>query len=137
MVAVTHALPSRPDGSGSITLTLFNIQSGHNGGLEAALRAIDQLGVDIGFLVETKLTGGSYTRHSLGYNVLALTASSSSSGGIALFWRGNILYEVKETRVWGPNVISLHLMMGACQFYVAGCYIPPSDLATLMCVDKA
>ncbi len=39
---------------------------------------MDQLGVDIGFLMETKLTGGFYTRHSSGYNVLALTATSLS-----------------------------------------------------------
>jgi hypothetical protein len=136
-VAVTRALPSQPDGSGSIALASFNIRSGRNRGLGAALRAMDQLGVDIRFLVETKLTGGIYTWHSLGYNVLASTAMSLSSGGIALFWRGNILYEVKETRVWGPNIISLHLMMGTCQFYVVGCYIPPSNLATLTCVDKA
>ncbi len=107
MVAMTRTcLPSCPDGSGSIAIALFNIRSGRNGGLEAALRTIDQLGVDIGFLVETKLMGGIYTRHSSGYDVLALTAMSSSSGGIALFWRGNISYEVKETQIWGPNVIS-------------------------------
>jgi hypothetical protein len=137
MVAVTHAPPSQPDGSGSVALASFNIRSGRNGGLEAALRAMDQLGVDIGFLVETKLTGGIYTRHLSGYDVLALTVMLSSSGGIALFWRGNVLYEVKETRVWGPTVISLHLMMGACRFYVVGCYIPPLDLTTLMCIEKS
>jgi hypothetical protein len=98
---------------------------------------MDQLGVDIGFLVEMKLTEGIYTQHSSGYDVLASTATSSSSGGIALFWRGNGSYEVEETRVWGPNIISLYLMMGACQFYVVGCYIPPSDLTALTCVDKA
>jgi hypothetical protein len=52
-------------------------------------------------------------------------------------FRGNCLYEVKETRVWGPDVISLHLMMGACQFYIVGCYIPPLDLTTLTCIKKA
>jgi hypothetical protein len=97
---------------------------------------MDQLGVDIRFLVE-KLTEGIYTQHLSRYDVLALTGTSSSSGGIALFWRGNGSYEVKETRVWGPNVISLHLMMGACRFYIVGCYIPPSDLTALTCVDKA
>ncbi len=137
MVAVTRAPPSQPDGSGSVALASFNIQSDRNGGLEAALRAMDQLGVDIGFLVETKLMEGIYTRHLSGYDVLASTGTLSSSGGIALFWRGNGSYEVKETRVWGPNIISLHLMMGACQFYVVGCYIPPSDLTALTCVDKA
>jgi len=138
MVAMTRTCsPSRPDGSGSIALASFNIQSGRNGGLEAALRAMDQLGVDIGFLMETKLTGGIYTRQSSGYDVLASTAKLPSSGGIALFWRGNISYEVEETRIWGPNVISLHLMMGSVHFFVVGCYIPLSDLETLACIEKA
>jgi hypothetical protein len=95
------------------------------------------MGVDIGFLPESTLTGGIYTWHLLGYNVLALNAMLSSSGGIALFWRGNILYEVKETQIWGPNVISLHLMTGSTRFYVVGCYTPPSNLETLACINKA
>ena len=67
MVAVTGVcLPSQPDGSGSIALASFNIQSGRNGGIEAALRAMEQMGIDIGFLLETKLMGGIYTRHLLG-----------------------------------------------------------------------
>jgi hypothetical protein len=110
MVAMTHAPLSQPDSSGSIALALFNIQSGCNGGLEAFLGVMDQLGADIGFLLETKSTGGIYTGHSSGYNVLATLLSS---GGIALFWRGNDLYKVKETQIWGPKVISLHLMLGA------------------------
>jgi hypothetical protein len=138
MVAVTRACPpSQPDGSGSVALDFFNIQSGHNGDLEAALRAMDQLGVDIGFLLETKLTWGIYIRHSSGYDVLALTAMLSSSGRISLFWRGINSYKVKEMQIWGPNVIYLHLMTGSIQFYVVGCYIPPSDLETLACIDKA
>jgi hypothetical protein len=111
MVAATGTLPSRPDGSGSVSFASFNIRSGRNGGLEVALRAMNQLGVDIGFLLKTKLTGGIYTRYSSGYSVLALTATSVQQGGIALFWRGNNLYEVKETQIWGVNVISLQLRM--------------------------
>ena len=62
MVARTSTCsPSRTEGSESVALASFNIRSGRNGGLEAALRAMDQLGVDIGFLMETKLTGGIYT----------------------------------------------------------------------------
>jgi hypothetical protein len=138
MVAVTGVCPpSRPDGSESIALASFNIQSGRNGGIEAALRAMDQLGVDIGFLLETKLMGEIYTRHLSGYDVLASNATLLSSGRIALFWRGNILYEVEETQIWGPNVISMHLMMGSTQFFIVGCYMPPSDLETLVCIDKA
>jgi hypothetical protein len=72
---------------------------------------MDQLGVDIGFLVETKLTGGVYTHYSSDYSVHASTATLVQQGGIALFWRGNNSYEVEETKIWGANVISLHLMM--------------------------
>ena len=54
-------------------LLCFNIRSGRNGDLEAALRVMDQLGVDIGFLLETQFMGGIYTRHLSGYNVFALT----------------------------------------------------------------
>jgi hypothetical protein len=71
MAAVTRTLPLQPDGSGSVTLALFNIWSGRNGGLEAALGAMDQLGVDIGFLMETKMMKGIYTQHPSGYEVLA------------------------------------------------------------------
>jgi hypothetical protein len=125
MVAVTHTLPSQPDGSGSIALALFSIQSGCNGGLEAALRMMDQLGVDIGFLLETKFTGEIFTWHLSGYGVLASTATSSSSGGIALFWRGKYSHEVTEMQNWGSNIISIQLVLGATHFFVVGCYIPP------------
>jgi hypothetical protein len=137
MVAANGALPSQPDGSGSVLFASFNIQSGRNGGLEGALRAMDQLGVDIGFLLEKKMTRGIYTRYSSRYSVLALTAMLVWQGGIALFWRGNNLYEVEEMRIWGANVISLHLMMGAVHFYVVGCYIPPSDLEMLTHIKQA
>ncbi len=98
---------------------------------------MNQLGVDIGFLLETKLTGGIYTCYSSGYSVLPLTATSVRQGGIALFWRGNNLYEVKETRIWGANVISLQLRMDNVRFFVVGCYIPPSNLETLTDVKRA
>jgi hypothetical protein len=86
---------------------------------------MNQLGIDIGILLETKLTGGIYTCYFSGYSVLASTATSVRQGGIALFWRGNNSYEVKEMRIWGANVISLQLRMDNVHFFVVGCYIPP------------
>ena len=74
---------------------------------------MDNLGVDLGFLVETKLTEGVYTRFLSGYYALALEAPSAWQGGIALFWRGNNSYKIEETRIWGSNVISLHLITSA------------------------
>jgi hypothetical protein len=98
---------------------------------------MDQLGVDIGFLLETKLTGGIYTRYSSSYSVLASTATLVQQGGIALFWRGNDLYEVEEMQIWGANLISLQLRMDNAQFFVVRCYIPPSNLETLTDVKWA
>jgi hypothetical protein len=45
--------PSRAEGSESFTTASYNIQSGHNCGVESALRA---MGVNFGILLETKLT---------------------------------------------------------------------------------
>ena len=45
-------------GSGKIRLTTLNIRSGRAGGLEAYLRALQQVNVDVGVLQETKLTYG-------------------------------------------------------------------------------
>jgi hypothetical protein len=61
--------PSRAEGSGLFTVVSYNIQNGCNGGLESALQAMKQMGVDCGILLETKLTKGVYARWSSGYNV--------------------------------------------------------------------
>ncbi len=98
---------------------------------------MNQLRVDIRLLLETKLTGGIYTRYSSGYSVLASTATSVRQGVIALFWRGNNSYKVEETQIWGANVISLQLRMDNARFFVFGCYIPPSNLKTLTDVERA
>jgi hypothetical protein len=98
---------------------------------------MDQMGVDISFLIEIKVTGGICTTFSSGYEVFASTAISVWQGGIALLWRGNNLYEVEEMQNWEPNVISLHLMMGDISFYIIGCYILLSNLETLAHINKA
>ena len=46
-------------------------------------------------------------------------------------------YEVEETKIWGPNVLAFRLITGGADYYVVGCYIPPSDLATLEQVKAA
>jgi hypothetical protein len=46
----THEPPSQTDGRGTFSVASWNIRSGRNGSLEAALRAMESLGVDIGIL---------------------------------------------------------------------------------------
>ena len=66
-----HEPPSRTDGRGTFSLATWNIRSGRKNGLETALRAMRSMGVDIGFLQETKLTGGIYTRQYAEYKIFA------------------------------------------------------------------
>jgi hypothetical protein len=76
---------SQADCCESFAIALFNIRSGQNGGLESTLRAMAAMDIDFGMLVETKITGGIYTRFLSGYNVFASNAVSVRQGGVALF----------------------------------------------------
>jgi hypothetical protein len=129
--------PLQAEGNRSFTMASYNIQSGHNGGLESALQAMKLMGVDFGVLLETKLTKGVYTRWSSGYHIQATHAPSAWQGGICLFWRANDLYEVEEVELCGPNVLSFQLVLGATRYYIMGCYIPPNNLTTLTHVEQA
>jgi hypothetical protein len=126
------------DGSGFFTLATFNVLSGRNGGLESALRAMAAAGVDCGVFMKTKITDDIYTQFSSGYNVFASNSLSVRQGGIALFWRDNDLYEIEESKIHGPNVLSFKLVTGKTRFYIVGAYLPPSDPGTtLMHVKQA
>ena len=63
----------------------YNIRNGRNGGLEAALRGMEQANLDMGILQETKITDGVYTRASASYRVVATDAPSQHRGEIAMF----------------------------------------------------
>ena len=122
-MATALSPPSRTGGSGTFRVAMYNVRSGRQGGLENALRAMDSLGVDLGVLQETKLTGGIYSKYSKGYNVLATDAPSAWKGGVALFWREGDLFEVEEQQNRGPNVITFELVTGKERFFVVGAYI--------------
>jgi hypothetical protein len=95
------------------------------------------MGVNLGVFLETKLTGGIYTQNSSGYSVVTSDAPSAHQGEIALFWRANKTYEVKDWRIRGPNVLSFVIITGSQRFYAVGCYIQPTNLSTLPQVEQA
>jgi hypothetical protein len=129
--------PSQADGSGSIAVASWNIRNGRSGGFESALQAMEAMGIDIGILLETKVTGGIYTCFSSGYSVVASNAASGHQGGIALFWRPNKSYVVEDWCVRGPNVLSFVIVTGGQRFYARGYYIPLNDLSTLTTINQA
>ena len=57
--------------SGTIAIATWNIRSGRRGGVEAAARALDQMGVGVAVIQETKLMAGKHTRLTSGYKILA------------------------------------------------------------------
>jgi hypothetical protein len=105
MALAASCLPSRTDGSGSITVASWNIHNGCNGGLESALRTMEAMDVDLGILMETKVTGRIYTQNLSGYSVVASKAPSTHQGGIAFFWRANKTYKAKDWRIRGSNAL--------------------------------
>jgi exonuclease III len=112
MVMDAEGTPSRTDGSGTFSVATWNIRSGRNGGLESALRALEQANVDLAFLTEAKLTGGIHARRGNGYDVIATNAMSKQRGGVALCYRKSDHFEVEETVKHGPNVMAFQLETG-------------------------
>ena len=101
--------PPRTGGRGTFLVATYNVLCARKNRLETACRALDSLGTSIGFLQETKLTGGIYTRSCLGYSILASDAGNTHKGGVDLVWKESNLYEVEEAKVWGPNVITCQI----------------------------
>ena len=109
----------------------YNIRNGRNGGLEAALRGMEQENLDMGIMQETKITVGVYTRASAGYRVVATDAPSRHRGGIAMFYREGAGFAVEEVRQYGPNVLSFEVVSGRRRWYIVGCYVAPDDAQTI------
>jgi hypothetical protein len=81
---------------------------------------MEGMGVDLGILLEIKVTDGIYTQKLSGYSVAASNAPSAHQGGIALFWQPNKLYEVKDWQIHGPNVLTFVLVTGSQRFFCCG-----------------
>jgi exonuclease III len=120
-----------------IRIATFNIRSGRAGRLEMVLRAMNQMNVDIGILTEAKLTDGIHTRQSSGYHVYSTSARSHSKGGVVLFFRNSVQWQVESIRHFCPNVISCQLVTGQWWIPVVGAYIPPADESTLEFIRHA
>ena len=67
----------------------LNIRCAHHGNLEATLRGLKEMHVDIAVLTETQLTYDKHTTNRFGYTVFGSFAQSSSKGGVALAFKAN------------------------------------------------
>jgi hypothetical protein len=96
--------------------------------MTCAAKGLEQMGVGLAVLMETKLTDDRYTRLALGFKILASKATSHNQGGIALLWKENHSgYEVESAQIATPNLLTFQLITGDERFYYMGIYIPPTD----------
>ena len=120
-----------------IRIASLNIRPGRAGGLEAALRALQQRNVDVGVLQETKIPKGIHMRYGSGYTVCATQSEIRHQGGVAVAWREKAGWQVEGIANYGPNVVSFLLMTGRCRWYVFGVYVPPNNAPNVDHVEQA
>jgi exonuclease III len=106
------------------------VRSMQNGNLEACLKGLEILGIDIAVLTETKIVNEIYTKSAAGYEVFATKAVSTSRGGVALaIWRQRgKQWETEDLERFGPNVIACTLVSGNKRTRLIGVYFPPNEV---------
>ena len=123
-----------------LRMITYNVRSARGSYLQIALRAMAQMRIHLGFLLETRITNAIYPHDCCGYKVQATKAKTSSQGGIALFYKSDSdQWCVEGIRTHGPNVISATLVSGSYRWSLVGAYIPPSDTTgeTLQHLEQA
>ena len=86
------------------------------------------MGVSCCVLAETKLTNDRYSKTTLGYRVILLTATSPQQGRVALLWEeGHKDFKVEAVTIVLPNLLTFQLVTGEDRYFVMGAYIPPTD----------
>ncbi len=89
MTMLISLAPPSPGGGGAFTLAAWNIRCGRNAGMTSAAKGLEQMGVRLAVLTETKLMDDRYTCLASGFKILASKATSHNQGGIALLWKEN------------------------------------------------
>ena len=125
--------------SESLAIATLNIIDGRRWRLNAAVRCLAGMHIDLAVLTETKLSSDHYTKHCFGYNVIA-TESDVHSGGVALVYKKARHWALESVKCFGPNVIRATIVCGQKRWSLIGAYVSPSDerySATLDFITKA
>ena len=115
------------DTSNYLKLATLNIIDGRRNRLNAAIRCMSQMNVDIAVLTETKFHNNMFTKSFGGYTVDGTITSNGRTGGIALIHRASKGWGLESTRFFGPNVVRTTLVSGQRRWFIIGVYIPPSE----------
>ena len=110
----------------SLAIATLNIIDGRRWRLNAAVRCLAGMKIDLAVLTETKLSSDHYTKHCFGYNVIA-TESEEHSGGVALVYKKARHWALESVKCFGPNVIRATIVCGQKRWSLIGAYVSPSD----------
>ena len=77
---------------------------------------MEQMGVDIAVLQETKIDVEKYTKAAAGYTIMCLKAVIIRQGGVGLLWKdGDSRYKVKLVAFRnGPNIVTFQVVTRDC-----------------------
>ena len=112
--------------AGSLAIATLNIIDGRRWRLNAAVRCLASMKIDLAILTETKLSSNHYTKHCFGYNVVA-TESDGHSGGVALVYKKAGHWALESVKCFGPNVIRATIVCGQKRWSLIGAYVSPSN----------
>ena len=96
----------------AIRITSLNIRPGRAGGLQVALRELQQGNTRTGVLQETKLAKGIHTCYSVGYKVWSTEVESRHRDKIPTVWIEEAGWQVEDATRFGPNVESFTITAG-------------------------
>ena len=120
-----------------IRLATLNIRQGRAGGLEAALRALQQGNVNVGVLKETNLRDGMHAQQGAGYTIWATVAESMHQGGILVVWREDAGWQVEGIINFVPSMVIFLLISRSRKWYVVEAYVPPNNAPAAHCMEQA
>ena len=112
-----------------IHLYRYKIRSGQTGGIDSDMCAMEQVNIDLGFLFDTKITGGINTGPSPEYNMLVLEVHGKHQGGIEILFRNSPHWKIKAYQSFGTHVLSFQLVMGCKRWFIVRCYVLPGRAA--------
>ena len=121
-----------------LRIATLNIIDGRRNRLNAALRCMRGMNIDLGIITETKFNTDRYTKAAEGYKVVG-TKAETGKGGVALIYRDSKEWGLESTQTFGSNVIRTTLVSGGKRWHIIGAYIPPSEVdgKTLDCITQA
>ena len=98
----------------------YNIWNSHNGGLDLALRRMDQAKIDLVILQETNITSGTYMQSLARFCVVETETPNLYCGDIELFYKESWHFLVEVLQIHIPNVVSFHMVMVGHHWHVVG-----------------